>query len=111
MSNGGYNYNNDYSDGYDYSQGQSSNNNYDYSRYNYPLNSNFDPHPSTYSQPTIDTQYAHQPLNPAPSLLNNPAAQIGMQFGTQALSAGQEYVNNNVQYSQLFQILFTVTNS
>lgn len=84
-----YNYGNDYSYGYDYSShSQNANNAYEYN--NYSSNSKNPSYASPYSQSP-----QQQPYNPA-AILNNPAAQIGMQFGTQALSAGQEYVNNNV---------------
>lgn len=101
---GGYNYGNDQY-GYDYSS--SDGNNYNYGGgYNYGINSNGAAYnPGTYSQaqPQSHPQPLHQhnqpfsqPYNPAETLLNNPAAQIGMQFGTQAFTAGQQYVNNNV---------------
>lgn len=44
-------------------------------------------------------QYPSQPNNNAPfdpEFWNNPTTKIGLQFGTQALSAGQSYVNQNV---------------
>ena len=55
-------------------------------------------------QPQQPHQHQHQNQNQnqyhqQPSFnefLNNPAAQIGVQFGAQALSAGQKYVNSNV---------------
>lgn len=103
--NNGYNYSNDYSYGYDYanqtpSQGQ----NYDYMNNDYNLNSNSNlnhstAHSSPYDRPVINQEPSsfQQPyFDPTATLLNNPAAQIGMQFGTQAFSAGQKYVNNNV---------------
>lgn len=94
--NGGYNYSNDYSYGYDYSaQAQNLNNGFEYGGYNYTTNSNYVAQPSPYNQPSVHQQSAQQPFDAA-SLLSNPAAQIGMQFGTQAISAGQEYVHNNV---------------
>lgn len=101
--NGGYNYGeNDHSYGYDYSA-QTQGNNYNYGGYNYESNemNNAPAFSSPYAQPqttSMNQQPAQQqqPYNPAEALLNNPAAQIGMQFGTQAISAGQEYVNNNV---------------
>lgn len=93
--NGGYNYGNNYSYGYEYSsQSQNFNANYDYATNH--INSNGAPYPSTFTQPALNQQNSQQSYDPAASLLNNPAAQIGIQFGTQALSAGQDYVNNNV---------------
>lgn len=97
MSNsGGYGFGNDYSYGYDYSsQTQNSNQGYGYS----DNASNFNSYASPYSQSSTNKpQTEPQPFNPTASLLSNPAAQIGMQFGTQAISAGQEYVNSNVKY-------------
>lgn len=96
---GGYNYGNDYSYGYDYSSNsQNANNIYEYNNY-----------PSTLKNPTYVSPYSQtsqqQPYNPA-AILNNPAAQIGMQFGTQALSAGQEYVNNNVIFFKFLRLQF-----
>lgn len=42
--------------------------------------------------------YGQQPQQPSfNEFLNNPAAQIGVQFGAQALSAGQKYINTNVK--------------
>jgi hypothetical protein len=88
-----YNYGNDYSYGYGYSsQSQSANNAYEYAN-NYSSNLKN----PTYASPPQSQFSQQQPYNPA-AILNNPAAQIGMQFGTQALSAGQEYVNNNVKF-------------
>ena len=97
---GGYGYGNDQSYGYDYSQGTG--NNYNYGGYNYEsTTSNSFASPYAQAQPSMNQQSTHQQAyNPAESLLNNPAAQIGMQFGTQAISAGQEYVNNNVNSFQ-----------
>lgn len=103
--NGGYNYGNDYSYGHDYSsQTQNLNNNYDYGGYNYPTNSNYGAQSSPYTQPSVNQQNIQQPFNASASLLSNPAAQIGMQFGTQAISAGQEYVNTNVNIIWLMSI-------
>ena len=92
--NEGYNYGNDYSYGYDYSsQSQNLNQNYNYGN-NFSYNNNSDQPVDSipYTQPSTN----QQTYNPAATLLSNPAAQIGMQFGTQAFSAGQEYVNSNV---------------
>ena len=88
----GYNYGNDYSYGYDYSShSQNANNSYEYNNYHSTLKN------PTYTSPYPQTSQ-QQPYNAAADIMNNPAAQIGMQFGTQALSAGQEYVNNNVNF-------------
>lgn len=97
--NNGFNYGNDYSYGYDYAnQTSSQGQNYDYmnSGYNANLNQNQEAtaYSSPYGQPSINQQAAS--FDPTATLLNNPAAQIGMQFGTQAFSAGQKYVNTNV---------------
>lgn len=93
---GGYNYGgNDHSYGYDYSA-QTQGNNYNYGGYNYESNGMNNAAPA-FSSPYAQAQTSQQQsYNPAETLLNNPAAQIGMKFGTQAISAGQEYVNNNV---------------
>ena len=97
---GGYNY------GYDYSS-QTQGNNYNYGGYNYESSgSNNAAFSSPYAQAQANMSQQpaqQQSYNPAEALLNNPAAQIGMQFGTQALSAGQEYVNNSVSIAQLFK--------
>lgn len=97
--NNGFNYGNDYSYGYDYAnQTSSQGQNYDYMNSGYNKNLNQNQEANAYSSP-----YGQHSINQqAPSfdttatLLNNPAAQIGMQFGTQAFSAGQKYVNTNV---------------
>lgn len=101
--NGGYSYGNDYSYGYDYSsQSQNLNDGYNFNYNSIPKNN---PYSSPYSQtPSVNNTHP-QPYNPAEAILNNPAAQIGMQFGTQALSAGQEYVNNNVIFLLFLHLL------
>lgn len=94
-NNGGYGYGNDYSYGYDYSsQNQNPNQGYEYNG----NGSNFNQasYTSPYSQTSSNKQQSGQPAYDPAALLSNPAAQIGMQFGTQAISAGQEYVNSNV---------------
>ena len=100
MSNSGYGYGETYSYGYDYNtQNSSMNKNtstYDYGG-SYSQNYPSQPHNLPYSGAAPSpNQFQQNPYSAASSLLNNPAAQIGMQFGTQALSAGQEYVNSNV---------------
>ena len=87
-----------YGYGYDYNNFQSTsptqplNNQY----YNYgaqPQGNNF----SQFQQPQQQAQHQQQQQHPSfNEFLNNPAAQIGVQFGAQALSAGQKYVNTNV---------------
>lgn len=102
----GYNYGggNDHSYGYDYSAQTQGSTNYNYGGgYNYESsgmnNDPVSPYPQAQTKTSSMNQHPaqQQPYNPAEALLNNPAAQIGMQFGTQAISAGQEYVNNNVK--------------
>lgn len=87
MSEHGYTY------GYDYTQQSGGFN----QNYGYGSNSNTNTaQTSSYNysqQPTAQ----FQPENVTANLFNNPAAQIGMQFGTQAFSAGQQYVNTNVK--------------
>lgn len=91
-NNGEYNYGSDYSYGYDYSTPKQ---NYNYTEEHKGYNSTNETYASSsYGNPS--NQSHHLPYNPE-LLLNNPAAQIGMQLGTQAFSAGQEYVNTNVQ--------------
>lgn len=106
--NEGYGYGNDYSYGYDYtSQSQNLNKNYDYN--NYIPNQNNTNYSSPYSQTTAyQPQAQEQPYNPAAAILSNPAAQIGMQFGTQALNAGQDYVNNNVSFIKYIYVTLII---
>lgn len=42
------------------------------------------------------------PTNPSANLFHSPAAQLGLQFGSQALNAGQEYVSKNVRMKRKF---------
>ena len=100
MSNSGYGYGDSYSYGYDYSTQNSSANSGTYSYGDYNQNNSSSPHNYSYSGVTPSPHLSQQ----IPSLLNNPAAQIGMQFGTQALSAGQEYVNSNVNFKSKYSI-------
>lgn len=53
---------------------------------------------NAYSSPQqAASQAPPQQQQPGMDFFNNPAAQIGVQFGAQALSAGQQYVNSNVK--------------
>jgi hypothetical protein len=95
--------------GYDYGYGsyppngddkgfqQPYNNNYGYSYQNISPQNMAQQQPYLQQSPNANSV----PLSSAadflgPELLSNPAAQIGLHVGSQALSAGQSYVNRNV---------------
>lgn len=106
----------DGNDNYGYGYGQGSYGyGYDYnSNYNYQQQSQgtaqsppggsqfyggFTNYPASATSPSSNVNVNNNPQHQAPNFnefLNNPAAQIGVQFGAQALSAGQQYVNTNV---------------
>lgn len=92
-----------YGYGYDYSyqsapnQGQSY-----YGQYGQPAYNN----PTFGSPQTNQAPPQQQQAQPELNFFNNPAAQIGVQFGAQALSAGQQYVNSNVRALSIFFSLY-----
>jgi hypothetical protein len=91
-NNGEYNYESTYSYGYDYSN---ANQNLNHAQNQNDLYNSISGAQSTSIYSNVHSQPQQLPYNPE-MLLNNPAAQIGMQLGTQAFSAGQEYVHSNV---------------